>query len=132
MRLVTPIPLTLDRPRAFLLDLRAMALAEREIAKAWGQPRASLFEVFQSGKSFGLTDLACLVWAGLSREDATLTVDGVLDLLGQHGIAAASAAIATAFREQLGATVGEAAEAPANPPPSTGSASGPAAGSTSA
>lgn len=139
MGVLQPIPIHLDRLRHIKLDLRALALAEREIARFWERKeRLSIVQIFQSG-DVGVADLCILLWAGLRHEDPTLTVDQAFALASGVSMAVVSEAMGQALREQLGAGAsGE--SAPADPPqpttaatPSdlTGSTSGPSGGSIS-
>lgn len=136
MRTVHPIPITLDKPRTFLLDLRAMARAEQALAKYWGEKRISLIKIFQAG-DMGVTELTHLLWAGLLHEEPTLTYDGALALLAKVDLEELSQVITDAIKEQLGLeqpTQGQAADPlpPGTLPNGTGSSSGPQPGTTSA
>lgn len=136
MRTVQTIPITLDKPRTLLLDLRAMARTEQALAQVWGQKRVSLIQVFQS-QDLGITELTHLLWAGLLHEEPTLTYDGALGLMRTIDLQALATVVAQAMQEQLGmevapqgAPVGP--QQPGTTPSGTGDASGPARGTTSA
>lgn len=139
MGCLTAIPIQLDRLRHLKFDLRALAFAEREIARFWEtKERVSIFTHFAGGV-FGASDLAILLWAGLRHEDPALTLDGAFALLAAETLQQSSQILTQALREQLG--MGEAAGAegaavdppqPPTLPSSTGSHSGPSGGSTSA
>jgi len=136
-----PIPIQLDRLRHIKLDLRALALAEREIARFWDRKeRLSIVQIFQGG-DVGIADLCILLWAGLRHEDPALTVDQAFALSGNASMQVVSEAMGRALREHLGTGTQPAPEgAPAHPPQpttaatpstSTGSNSGPSASSIS-
>lgn len=136
-----PIPIQLDKLRHIKLDLRALALAEREIARFWERKeRLSIVQIFQGG-DVGVADLCILLWAGLRHEDPALTVDQAFTLASGVPMATLSEAMGQALREQLGAGTaaspeGATADPPmpataANPSNSTGSNSGAPGGSIS-
>lgn len=98
-----PIPIQLDRLRHIKLDLRALALAEREIARFWERKeRLSIVQIFQGG-DVGIADLCILLWAGLRHEDPALTVDQAFALVSGVSMQVVSEAMGQALREQLGA-----------------------------
>lgn len=136
MRTVQAIPLTLDKPRTLLLDLRAMARTEQALAKFWGEKRVSLITIFQD-QALGVTELTHLLWAGLLHEEPALTYDGALALMGTIDLQVLATAVSEALREQLGmqaAPQGPPADPPqpGAPPNGIGSSSGPQPGTTSA
>lgn len=136
MRTVQSIPLTLDKPRTLLLDLRAMARAEQALAKFWGEKRISLLKIFQTG-DMGVSELTHLLWAGLLHEEPTLTYERALALITQIDLQELGTLVAGAMKEQLGmedAPQGQAVDPPqpGTPPSGTGSSSGPQPGTTSA
>jgi len=112
-----PIPIQLDRLRHIKLDLRALALAEREIARFWERKeRLSIVQIFQGG-DVGIADLCILLWAGLRHEDPALTVDQAFALVSGVSMQVVSEAMGQALREQLGACTQTAPDgAPADPP----------------
>lgn len=125
-----PIPIQLDKLRSIKLDLRALALAEREIARFWDRKdRLSIVQIFQGG-DVGVADLCILLWAGLHHEDPSLTVEQAFALASGASLQVVSEAMGRALREQLGAgTEGAQADPPqpttaATPSASTGSNSG--------
>ena len=136
MRIVQPIPITLDKPRTFLLDLHAMARAEQALAKWWGEKRISLIKIFQTG-DMGVTELTHLLWAGLLHEEPALTYDSARALFAKVDLTEMSKVITDAVKEQMGVqepTQGQAADPlqPGTLPNGTGSGSGPQPGTTSA
>lgn len=137
MRTVQAIPLTLDRPRTLLIDLRAMARAEQAIAKFWGEKRVSLIKIFQQG-DLGIAELTHLLWAGLLHDEPALTYDGALALLTKIDLQELTMHVTNAVKEQMGIedppAPGEGQDPP-QPGPSpngTGATSGPLPGTTSA
>ena len=97
-----PIPIHLDKLRSIKLDLRALALAEREIARFWDRTeRLSIVQIFQGG-DVGVADLCILLWAGLRHEDPALTVDQAFALASNASMQVVSEALGRALREQLG------------------------------
>lgn len=136
-----PIPIQLDKLRSIKLDLRALAFAEREIARFWDRKeRLSIVQIFQGG-DVGVADLCILLWAGLRHEDPALTVDQAFALASNASMQVVSEAMGQALREQLG-TGGSGSSEGAQPDPpqpttaalpsnSTGSNSGPSASSIS-
>lgn len=135
MGVQTPIPIQLDKLRHIKLDLRALALAEREIARFWERKeRLSIVQIFQGG-DVGIADLCILLWAGLRHEDPALTVDQAFTLASGVSMQVVSEAMGQALREQLG-TGDVSADPPqpttaATPSASTGANSGPSASSIS-
>lgn len=130
-----PIPIQLDKLRHIKLDLRALALAEREIARFWERKeRLSIVQIFQGG-DVGIADLCILLWAGLRHEDPSLTVDQAFTLAGNASMQVVSEAMGQALREQLG--TGDVQPDPpqpttaATPSGSTGVNSGPSESSIS-
>lgn len=101
VRLVEPVPIHLDKDRHLLLTHRAIALAEREIAKFWGTKRASLFKIFGENE-IARHDLICLLWAGLLHEDPSLTIEQVYALVEQASATAVMEAIGLAITEHFG------------------------------
>lgn len=101
MRPIEVIELTLDKPRKFLLDFMALSLAEREISKCWGIRRISLIKLFQEGE-VGLTDIACILWAGFQRHDPTITLNQVMELLAQHDVKQLESSILAALERYVG------------------------------
>jgi len=137
MRTIQAIPVTLDKPRSLLIDLRAMAKAEQAIAKFWGEKRVSLIKIFQAG-DLGVAELTHLLWAGLLHEDPTLTYDQALALFATVDLQALTTHVTAAVAAQMGideaAPPGEGQDPPqpGTLPNGTGSASGPPPGTTSA
>lgn len=133
-----PIPIQLDKLRHLKIDTRALALAERELARFWGIPRVSLIKHFQQANEVGVADLAIMFWAGLRHEDQSLTLDAAFELMGRD-FQAATVALKQAMDEQLGSGGKSAQDGPhadppmpataANPSSSTGSSSGVPGGS---
>lgn len=136
-----PIPIQLDKLRHLKLDLRALALAEREIARFWERKeRLSIVQIFQSG-DVGVADLCILLWAGLRHDDPSLTVDQAFTLASTVPVSVLSASMGQALREQMGVEAAASADgAPSDPSQpttaaipsnSTGSNSGAPGGSIS-
>lgn len=128
-----PIPIHLDKLRHIKLDMHALALAEREIARFWERnERLSIVQIFQGG-DVGVADLCILLWAGLRHEDPALTVDQAFSLAGAASMQAVSEAMGQALREHLGTGPSAAPDgAPADPPqPTTAAIPSTSTGSTS-
>lgn len=130
-----PIPIQLDKLRHFKFDLRALALAEREIARFSGRTeRVSIATLFGGGEML-LSDLCILAWAGLLHEDRDLTLDAAWDLLSAIDLRTLSTVVGHALSAHMGlgtAQEGAAGDPPTPPMPSgSGSTSGPSGGSTS-
>lgn len=119
MRPIQPIDIVLDRPRHLLLNLKALALAERELATLLDRKKVSLIKVFQSGE-VGVSDLVCLVWAGLLHEDPTLTLDQAMALLGASDLESIATKLMEAMQAHMGVTRTE--EAPSLPDPTQATA----------
>ena len=136
MRTVQAIPVTLDKPRTLLLDLKALAKAEQALATFWGEKRVSLIKVFQN-QEMGVAELTHLLWAGLLHEEPALTYDGAMALVTKIDLQQIATLVAAAMKEQLGmedAPQGQAGDPP-QPVPSptgTGANSGPPPATTSA
>ncbi|WP_447978079.1 hypothetical protein [Candidatus Nitrospira bockiana] len=133
MRPVHPIEIHLGKPRKFLLDLKAIMTAERELARFWGLKRVSLVQLFQS-REIGVAEIVMITWAGLLHDEAKLTLEQVTDLLNQTGLQVALDAIRQAFEAHMGARTQEGAQADplaTSPTASTGSPSGPSDATTS-
>lgn len=136
MRTVQAIPLTLDKPRSLLLDLKALAKAEQALAKFWGEKRVSLIKVFQN-QEMGVAELTHLLWAGLLHEEPTLTYDGAMAIVTKIDLQQLATLVAGSMKEQLGmddAPQGQAGDPPqpGTLPNGTGANSGPQPGTTSA
>lgn len=128
-----PIPIQLDKLRSIKLDLRALALAEREIARFWDRKeRLSIVQIFQGG-DVGVADLCILLWAGLRHEDPALTVEQAFALASGASLQVVSEAMGQALREQLGTGTAAAQEGqPADPPmPATAATPSASTGSNS-
>ena len=137
MQAVQSINIQLDKPRSIRLDLRALVKAERALATFWGIKSISLIKVFQS-QEFGIAEVTHLLWAGLLHEDPTLSYDQALSLFAKTDLQMLSTAVTAAIQEQLGSPETVSGESQAGPQtpgtqmPGAGSASGPAAATTSA
>jgi hypothetical protein len=119
MGVQAPIPIQLDKLRHIKLDLRALALAEREIARFWERKeRLSIVQIFQGG-DVGIADLCILLWAGLRHEDPALTVDQAFTLASGVSMQVVSEAMGQALREQLGTGAASEAASQEDPPQPT-------------
>lgn len=89
--LFEPVELELDRKRKFKLNIRALMRAEREINRRRGAEidafvpiDALIADCIDSEKQtvkVPLDLLSVLLWAGLSDDDALLSIDQIPDLL---------------------------------------------------
>lgn len=136
MRTVQAIPLTLDKPRSLLLDLKALAKAEQALAKFWGEKRVSLLKIFQS-QEMGVAELTHLLWAGLLHEEPALTYDAAMALASKLDLQQLATLVSGAMQEHLGmedVPQGQAVDPPQPGPlpTGTGDSSGPQPGTTSA
>jgi hypothetical protein len=129
------VTITLDKERALTLDMRALFRAEGRLRELKRNEDLQIFDLLQSAqrrKKLGLTEVAVLLWAGLSVADPALTEDEVLAMMGPGTIAVATAAISkslTAFFSERRADAAPASDGPL--PGSPGSSGGPSPGTTS-
>jgi hypothetical protein len=70
--IVEPVVLTLDRPRRLRLEIGDVLAAERAMCARWGKP-VNILTIF--AETLTLNDLCILLWAALSAEDPTLTLE---------------------------------------------------------
>jgi hypothetical protein len=88
-------PITLDKMRNFRYGMKALSLIEKKFGKRIGEVDFN---------ELTLEELSIVLWAGLVHEDATLTPDGVMDLVDQHsGLTAISAVMSDAMADAFGA-----------------------------
>ena len=103
---VEPASLMLDRVRYLKLDNAGMLFAERELSSLWGR-KISLFSVLASPDGLGLNDLSVLLFAALVKDDPTLTLLRVQDLMDMTRLGEMITAVLEAWNR---------ATAPALPP----------------
>lgn len=89
------IPIQLDRPRKMVLDLNAWCAVEEALGVSFlgGGAAAIDFASFRSLRAF--------MWAALRREDPTLTLEAVGDLIDAAGIETVSNKLAEAINAAL-------------------------------
>jgi hypothetical protein len=84
----------LDKARNLKFNMKALALIEKKLNIKIGQ-------IEQSG--IGINEIAVILWAGLQHEDASLTIDKVMDLVDEHSsLDEAAEKIGKAFDESFG------------------------------
>jgi hypothetical protein len=141
--LIEHVPIKLDVERKLKFNNRAMAVAEREIAKFWGLSRVSILKQVEKG-DLSASELGILVWAGLLHEDRGLTLERVQELTAETPLQAMLGPVVEALlryfvgqnrdlvtrHSSLATDEGPAANPPI-PQSGTGSSSGPSDGMTS-
>lgn len=84
----------LDKARNLKFNMKALALIEKKLNIKIGQ-------IEQSG--IGINEIAVILWAGLQHEDASLTIEKVMDLVDEHSsLDEAAEKIGKAFDESFG------------------------------
>jgi len=69
------VPLQLDKTRNLRFGMKAMSLIETALGVKISKLNLS---------DIGINDLAVFIWAGLVHEDASLTIDSVMDLVDEY------------------------------------------------
>lgn len=92
-------PIQLDKTRNLRYSIRAIDRIEKQFNK-------NFFSIDYTDLS--VEQLASIVWAGLFHEDASLTIEKVMDLIDEHStIAKASSAMNAAFEASFGTSEGK-------------------------
>jgi hypothetical protein len=120
--LFEPVELELDRKRKFKLNIRALMRAEREINRRRGAEidafvpiDALIADCIDSEKEtvkVPLDLLSVLLWAGLSDDDAMLSIDQIPDLLETSPLSR-SQLVATIYEHWIKVTSKGKSETPA-------------------
>jgi len=120
--LVPSIPIILDRPRLLRFDVNAMIAAQQVTGRSFYESLGLLFGIqrdlaAQTGNApadpvrlaelglevlakLPLVDIRALLWAGLLRDDPSVTVEGVGAMLSPLTVMGVLAALASALSEQ--------------------------------
>jgi hypothetical protein len=84
----------LDKARNIKFNMKALALIEKKLNIKIGQ-------IEQNG--IGINEIAVILWAGLQHEDASLSIEKVMDLVDEHSsLDEAAEKIGKAFDESFG------------------------------
>lgn len=68
-------PITLDKERNFRYGMKALSLLEKKFKKPIGEIDMNVLSI---------DEIATIFWAGLTHEDAELTIDKVMDLVDSY------------------------------------------------
>ena len=87
---IEPVLITLDRDRYLLYTFKALRIAEQELTKHWGKKYSvlSLLQEYATDATnqslmvnISISDICILLYAGLTHEDRSITLDKVYDFV---------------------------------------------------
>lgn len=108
--LVKPLEIELDKPRKFMLDLNAFALVEETLDM-------DFMDALEKSARSART-LRAVLWAGLRKDDPTLTLEQVGEMISISNMEIISDAINKAMLSQMPESSPE--DAPLVTPPASG------------